>query len=311
MLLYFTFIRKEEQYRNYTLGFLFLAISMRIAKSIFYYVLSDVATIGVAAGFFGVAMIGPLAYFYFKFSTSNNNKLQVRDSIHLVFPLLGAGMILMGILRPKWIYIAGNISILIYLSIAYFHFFKEATFINKSLEKWNRFLLGNLAILALIFEGQLHGGSMQAYVIGTALASIIVYALFFFVLKHPVSQRVKKESKRISKEIKEKIIRAIEQEKIYLESSITLNEFAKKVAIPSYLVSKAVKAIYKKSFPEVMNSFRVKEIIAALENPENEDYKIEYLAYKSGFNTPSSFYSAFKKITSMSPREYQRQVIEQ
>ena len=53
-----------------------------------------------------------------------------------------------------------------------------------------------------------------------------------------------------------------------------------------------------------MNELRVKEVKQKLAG--GSDVKIEGLAYDVGFNTPSAFYAAFKKETSLSPREYQQ-----
>ena len=67
-----------------------------------------------------------------------------------------------------------------------------------------------------------------------------------------------------------------------------------------------MKRHYGRTFPEVVNELRVKEVKAKL--AVGVDVKIEGLAYDAGFNTPSAFYAAFKKETDQSPREYQQSV---
>lgn len=63
--------------------------------------------------------------------------------------------------------------------------------------------------------------------------------------------------------------------------------------------------IYGKSFPET-NSFRVQEVKKQLEKERNKVYKIEGIAFEAGFSTPSSFYTAFKKETGLTPTSYQK-----
>jgi AraC-like DNA-binding protein len=101
----------------------------------------------------------------------------------------------------------------------------------------------------------------------------------------------------------------MEDDKIYFQSGITLAQFAAAIDTPNYIVSKAIKKIYNKSFPEVINSFRIKTIRDKLSQPEFINEKIEDLAFDVGFNTSSAFYNAFKKEVSMTPREYQMLVM--
>lgn len=57
------------------------------------------------------------------------------------------------------------------------------------------------------------------------------------------------------------------------------------------------------SFMKLKNEIRVKEAIKYL---ESEDHlKLDYIAKKSGFNSPSNFYKIFKNITGYTPSEYE------
>lgn len=301
---YFLFIKKEHKLKDLTLGFLFIAIAFRIAKSIFYYTLPEISTLGIALGFFGFACIGPLALTYFSISRSNNINLKPLTYIHLVFPIIGFTIIMLNRSLGHNIYLLANISLASYLG------YIGAKFIFKSdlSSKWHNALFYALLALSAILIYQLLGQTMVNYAIGIGLSSLVIYFLFFYALQSPTV--IKKATKTLPKDLLQKIKTAIEEDKIYMQPAITLTQFSEAIETPTYLVSKATKSIYSKSFPEVINSFRIKTITKKLSQPNNANEKIEDLAYDVGFNTSSAFYNAFKKETSMSPRAYQKMIQE-
>lgn len=298
---YFLFIKKEHKLKDYTLGFLFIAIAFRIAKSIFYYALPEISSFGVGLGFFGFACIGPLASTYFSIHYHHIVKLKPITFLHVLFPIIGFAIIVMNRDLAYNLYALANISLIGYLVFIASRFI----FNNSALTKWHKVLFYALIVLSMILIYQLLGGSMFSYAMGIGLASLVMYFLFFYALQSPVVVVKKSRAKNLPKVLLEKIKQAVEEDKIYMQPAITLAQFSEAIDTPTYLVSKAIKSIYKKSFPEVINSFRIKEITQKLKQPEFANEKIEDLAYDVGFNTSSTFYNAFKKETSMSPREYQ------
>ena len=299
---YFLFVKNEHRLKDSALGFLFVAIALRIVKSIFYYVLPEIATIGIALGFFGFACIGPLALTYFSFSQNNSNKLNSLIYLHLIFPIVGFVIIMSNRNLGYDMYLLANISLASYLG------YIGAKFIYKSnlSSKWRKVLFYALVALSAILIYQLVGQTINSYAIGIGLSSLVLYFLFFYALHSPTV--IKKPNKALPQQLLQKIRSAIEEDNIYLQPAITLAQFSEAIETPTYLVSKATKSIYNKSFPEVINSFRIKTITKKLSEPDYANEKIEDLAYDVGFNTSSAFYNAFKKETSMSPRAYQKMV---
>ncbi|OUR97617.1 hypothetical protein A9Q86_15490 [Flavobacteriales bacterium 33_180_T64] len=303
MITYFIIIKQEHKLIDLSLGLLFLAIALRILKSVFYYVFDGVSAIGVAFGFLGFAAIGPLLYFYFKLSKNRSYTLKLKDITHFIFALFGFTIIATLDLYHADFYLAAKVqfsSYLVYIGYSYI-FVKE----DDKPSKWHHSLFyAMLCLLAVLFY-QFYVGNMISYTIGTAMASLIIYVLFFIALKTP-SVLKKTKSDKLSGGLLDKIKNAIEIDKIYTQPAITLSQFSETINTPTYLVSKATKSIYKKTFPEVINSFRIKDIQKKLALPEHTNDKIEDLAYDVGFNSSSAFYNAFKKETSMSPRAYQK-----
>lgn len=304
---YFLFIKKEHMVKDVTLGLLFIAIALRISKSIFYYALPEISPFGTAIGFFGFACIGPLAFKYFTFSKNNYKKVFTPDILfHILLPIIGFSIIITNNRFAYDMYLIANISLVTYLGIIAIKFILKAKAFELS--NWHKSLFYSLVVLCLILIYQLFGETMKAYAIGIALSSLVLYFLFFYALQSP-SVVKKPSSKVIPKEILQKITKAIEDDKIYFQPGITLAQFAEAINTPNYMVSMALKKLYNKNFPELINSYRIMAIREKLIEPEFANEKIEDLAYDVGFNTSSAFYSAFKKEVSMTPREYQMLVM--
>lgn len=304
---YFLFIKKEHPLKDITLGLLFIAIAFRIAKSIFYYALPEVSAIGVGLGFFGFAAIGPLALVYYNIHKNKLTKLKPTVYVHLVVPIIGFIIIVLDRTHAYNLYFLASISLISYLSLIGYKFIYKSK--NDALDKWRKTLFYGLVCLSVILIYQLLGEAIHSYAIGIALSSVLLYFLFFYALQSPVVVK-KRNTKTLPKALLQKIKTAIEEDKIFMQPAITLAQFSEAIETPTYLVSKATKSIYNKSFPEVINSFRIKTITIKLSQPDYANEKIEDLAYDVGFNTSSAFYSAFKKETSMSPRAYQKMMQE-
>ncbi len=107
-----------------------------------------------------------------------------------------------------------------------------------------------------------------------------------------------------SDEIRERIIKYIECENPYLQTDFTLSEMAKNLNISSNIVSMVINSKLNCSFPEYINSLRVKTAIELLENVDKRNLTIEAISYECGFNNRTSFYKAFKKQTGKLPSDY-------
>ena len=96
----------------------------------------------------------------------------------------------------------------------------------------------------------------------------------------------------------------LSQDKIYRNPYLTLSTAAEQLNIsPSYL-STMVNSLYKKSFIDLINEYRVKDVKQHLFSMEFNNYTIVSLGLEAGFNSKSAFYEAFKKHTSMTPMQY-------
>lgn len=104
--------------------------------------------------------------------------------------------------------------------------------------------------------------------------------------------------------ILEKIHELMETKKPFLEFDYTLSQMAKDLKVSPNILSMIINSKLNNSFPDFINSFRVKMAIQLLEKSNKKNLTIEAIAYDSGFNNRTSFYNAFKKHTGKLPKEY-------
>lgn len=305
MALYFILVRKENKWGDMTVGFLFLALVMRLSKSLFSYVFHGSSMMGISFGLLGSILMGPLLFLYFKYSLSEKKEFQWSHALHFIIPF-GAFILAINELVPSYdLYVwAGHFLMGYLIVVGYQYIFSKRS--EGIASKWHNVLFYGILGLWLLFSLQLYISSRIFYIWGILLASLIIYILFFTALKTPMF-RSKNRQVTIPIMLKDKIIHALEVERIFVQQGISIAQFSEKIDVPVYLVSNGIKSIYGKNFKDVINSFRIREITSKLSHVDFAHEKIENLAYDVGFNTSSAFYSAFKKETNMTPRAYQRQ----
>lgn len=104
--------------------------------------------------------------------------------------------------------------------------------------------------------------------------------------------------------IRLRIVELMECKKSYLRMDYSLNEMSKELHVLPNLLSMVINSRLHCSFPEYINSLRVKNAIELLEKASKNNLTIEAIAYDSGFNNRTSFYAAFKKETGKLPKDY-------
>jgi AraC-like DNA-binding protein len=58
------------------------------------------------------------------------------------------------------------------------------------------------------------------------------------------------------------------------------------------------------NFKTFVNSYRIREALRLLAEPEFQHYKIEAIGKQAGFGSKASFYSAFSSVTGSQPSEH-------
>jgi len=96
---------------------------------------------------------------------------------------------------------------------------------------------------------------------------------------------------------------------LYRNKKISLASLASELNISRNNLSSLINNYYHLSFSDYINTCRINSIKEQLFDAAiMQQYTIIKLAYDAGFTSRSAFYSAFKKVTGISPKEYLQQL---
>lgn len=102
----------------------------------------------------------------------------------------------------------------------------------------------------------------------------------------------------------EKLTEAMNEKKLYLDSSLNLQMLCDATQLSEKEISIALNQHLKKNFYYFINEFRVEEAKQRLEDPKFMHLKILSIAIDSGFNSKATFNRMFKELTGKSPKEF-------
>ncbi|MDR1182462.1 MAG: AraC family transcriptional regulator [Bacteroidales bacterium] len=104
-----------------------------------------------------------------------------------------------------------------------------------------------------------------------------------------------------------RFVRLFKEEKIHLKSDITIQEVALLLDTNKYTLSKIINTCFHKSFPALVNEYRIKEAINLLSNTRQSSiYTLEAIGEQSGFRSRQVFYMVFKKSTGVTPNDFRK-----
>lgn len=92
---------------------------------------------------------------------------------------------------------------------------------------------------------------------------------------------------------------------LYMSPLLSLSAVAEEFDISSGYVSQLINTHAECSFNDYINQMRVAKAVEMLGSPDGQLFTVEAIAEDCGFNSKSSFYTAFKKFTGKTPKQYQ------
>lgn len=92
----------------------------------------------------------------------------------------------------------------------------------------------------------------------------------------------------------------------YLDPSLTLYDLSKQLKMPAKELSMLINNDLNQHFFDFVNGFRIRKAMEILKDPGKKDLTVLEILYEVGFNSKSSFNTAFKKYTRLTPTEYRR-----
>ncbi len=161
--------------------------------------------------------------------------------------------------------------------------------------------------------------SMNMIAVVYILIGFLMIATFLVSHRYPSFLQlviVEAASKRYSRsgleglnldEIKKKLSDLMEKEKLFAEENISLIDLADELSISSHQLSQFLNEQMNMSFYSFINHHRIKETLRIFN--DNIDKTVLSIAYEVGFNSKSSFYSAFFKFTGKTPNQYKKSIL--
>ena len=92
----------------------------------------------------------------------------------------------------------------------------------------------------------------------------------------------------------------------YLDADITIEILAKNLNISRHHLTQTLSEQENKNFYLYINEYRIRSVIAKMSDIKRQKDTLLTLAYESGFNSKSTFNTAFKKVTGMTPSQYRK-----
>jgi AraC-like DNA-binding protein len=320
LCLYFMFLKKEKTIADIFLGALLLALSVRIGKSVVFYFNHDLPRTYLQIGLSACFFIGPLLYFFVQ------SKLQ---AINLSFAKYSLASLLVftiafGVLFPYqeyphlWgnpVYRIINYQWLVFILLSVFvakplfvKFFTSRNLLTHD-DIWVITILCGISAIWLSY----FLSKYTSYISGALTFSFGFYVSFLviFYMKGKLgistttnNKYINKIDEKMAREIHGKIITLFEVKKIYTTPNLTLPLLAQELNIRPQVLSQFLNDNVKKNFTQFINEYRVEEAKRLLK--ENTNLKIDAIGMECGFNSSSTFYSAFKKITGITPATFQK-----
>ena len=304
------------------------ALSTKLGMNLFH---ANAATIAAQFNF----LVGPLCYFYIKSLLDSDTKFKKTDLIHFI-PFIGiliativilwsSGLRLYYRTLPFYANCTVCLHILIYiiLSIKLMHahglrvrrFFKT---IRIPKHAWIVFLFGGLVTI-WIFKLIIFWGWHVACVMNWCqymttsfflTAFIFINTIVYIALKRPelFNHKNKYNQSSLSDSKKQiylsRLKSHMDSEKPHLQPTITLPELAQTLSIPRHHLSQVINESFKLNFNDFINKYRIDDALVMLQDKSHHNGTILEIAYEVGFNSKSTFNSALKKHTGITPKEY-------
>ena len=105
--------------------------------------------------------------------------------------------------------------------------------------------------------------------------------------------------------LKSKLQDLMQNDKLYLESNITLSDLSRQIGVNSTVLSYTINNGFGKNFNDFINQFRIEEVKNKLQNGDTGNSNLLGITFDCGFNSKATFNRAFKKFTGISPKEFQ------
>lgn len=312
---YLVFRRKHKLAEKY-FGFLLLALSIRIGKSVFFYFDRGTDKLILQLGLSACVFIGPFFYLYLK-SLFNQRTSASKQDVGLLVLLL-MSIVTVGFIFPYRTYPDIWNQYIVYGIYGVWTFFVLLPLIqhgkwavNLILKPKGKELFLLIITLAVLFITSLY--QFALYVKGfTYIWGAIVFSTAFYILmvralinrKQFIPTSVMGASLPEDRLVLQLLDEVMGRDKPYLAQGLKLEDLAGLIGVSKHTLSRVLNEQYTHGFAHYISTYRVneaKQLIAS--RPE---LSLEGIGYESGFKSKSAFFETFKKIADSTPASYKK-----
>lgn len=323
---YLGVFKKKKSLSNHLLALILVFMAFRIGKSVLLHFGNELEPAFIFAGLAILLLIGPLLRWYVLAMTHSNFKIQNTYFLELTpFLILFLSSFFV---TKNWIenggkdviIIFGSVLIFIYLHLAFYIYrswqlvrqtklkFKNTrqTKSQKAILEWLGLLIIGLILIWVSYVLNIIEDTVP-YIIGPLMYSLVIYFLSYKSFQLHISEldgNVFKDNQNSL--LFDQILKCTIDEKLYLESDISLSRISKIVGKSTQNTSEVINQYAKQNFNDLINYHRIQDAKRMLLDDITKQYTISSIAFDIGFNSLSSFNAAFKKFEGTTPSAYRK-----
>lgn len=324
LALFLWLYNKGNHLSNKLLALLLIILSFRIGKSVFLEFTTDLDVKLIFTGLGTIFALGPL-YYLFVISCANKG-FRIRRShiLHFLPTILG---ICFGLwIKDDLLKTAPKLFFIILFATYYFHFLgyliagykhaikKKKSGLNKDVFDFISLLFFGLLAIWIVYVLNLFDEQVP-YIIGPILYSIIAYTISFIVIRKGYINKLSDSkyqttsiSDQQSNEVFSRVQHFMNEEKLFKNPDVTLRSLGETLKVSTQVLSMVINQRSQLNFNSFVNNYRIDEAIRLFNKSEYDHQTIAAIAFEVGFNSISSFNTAFKKQTGKTPLVYRKQV---
>lgn len=312
------FYQKGNFKANRWLSALLLVLSLRVGKSVF---LEFTENLDVKIVFVGLSLmlyLGPIFFFFTQQYTNIDFKFKPVYWLHFTPAFVGLGIGLW--LNDELLNTLPKVFFLFLFLMYYGHFLLYLLFSRRLFRRtakstsayplWPWLFYGLLlvwfAYVLNLFD------DIIPYVVGPILYTVVAYGISFIVIRNGyLTAPIKKyKTTPISEDqidlVFQKATAWLVEEKRFKNGNLSLKLLSEALKVSPQILSLVINKQSQGNFNHFINSFRIDEAKKLLVDERSNHQTIASIAYEVGFNSISSFNTAFKKQEGFTPTHYRK-----
>ncbi|MEM9324078.1 MAG: helix-turn-helix domain-containing protein [Bacteroidota bacterium] len=308
-LLLCVLLLRTHSAKNHLLSLLFLFLTLRVTKSVFYGMTVlplYIKNLGLAANL----AVGPLLYLYVRTALTKTSYGR-SDFVHflptIAYALLSP-WIPNGAEYPSWFWSYSLILIQSFVYVALSLRLLSAHRMGESPEiSWLYLLTGCLSATWLMYL-LIFADLAPLYALGPMTFSLLMFVMVYYFISHHRSFELAKKyvNARLSDDEGTSLLMRMREimssQKLFKDPAMSLSTMADILGISERNVSLIVNKHAEQNFTSFVHGYRIEEAKRLLRLPEQR--KVLSVAYEVGFNNLATFNHSFKKETGMTPSGY-------